>query len=213
MGWDAGSLGPAVSRVEVELYTSGHRIAGHMLTRFRRVADILNLTGSTHLVVEDATVTEYADPNGSTHQGGSVMVAVGAVMFGISSGTDDSATPDLVVQKRPVRFQVGMPPFWLEGTVHVPYGSAAVDVLNVADPFLPLTSVTVTATAHPAFSGEAPILAVQRGLAEVMVVTDDAGASAPAPGALEFGSAPESEAPGGGEPPTSSGWEPTEPPD
>jgi hypothetical protein len=103
-----------------------------------------------------------------------------------------------------------MPPFWLEGTVHVPYGSAAVDVLNVADPFLPLTNVTVTATAHPAFSGEAPILAVQRGLAEVMVVADDAGAAAAAPGAPEFGSAPETEAAGGWEPPASTTWEPPE---
>jgi hypothetical protein len=197
MGWDADAFGPAVSRVEVELYTSGNRVSGHMLTRFRRVADILNLTGSTHLVVEDATVTEYADPAGRAHSGGAVMVAVSEVMFGISSGVDDRSDQDLVVQKRPVQIQVAMPPFWLGGTIHVPYGSAAVDVLNVADPFLPLTNVTVGATAHPAFDGEAPILAVQRALAEVLIVTDEAGPDARPTGSLEF----PTESAGGWEPP------------
>lgn len=175
MGWDSGSLGPSISRVDVELYTSGFRVNGHMLTRFRRVADILNLTGSTHLVVEEATVSEYAGP--STARGGqSVMVAVDAVLFGISSGGDDSPTPDLVVQKRPVKIQVAFPPFWLSGTFHVPQGSQAVDVLNVADPFLPLTDVAIASAGYPSFNGNAPILAVQRRLAQVLVVTDEAGA-------------------------------------
>lgn len=180
MGWDAGSLGPPVSRVEVELYTAGYRVSGHMLTRFRRVADILNLAGSTHLVVEGASVAEYADPG--SHRGGqAVMVAVQAVLFGISSGGDDSATPDLVVQKRPVQIQVAMHPFWLTGTIHVPFGSQPVDVLNVADPFLPLTGVAVTSASFPGFDGEAPILAVQRALAEILIITDTSGPDQGAP--------------------------------
>jgi len=180
MGWDAGSLGPPISRVEVELYTSAYRVSGHMLTRFRRVADILNLAGSTHLIVEGASVVEYADP-GSNRGGQAVMVAVQAVLFGISSGGDDSPTPDLIVQKRPVQIQVAMHPFWLTGTIHVPYGSQPVDVLNVADPFLPLTGVAVNAASFPGFDGEAPILAVQRALAEVMIITDTAGPDQPRP--------------------------------
>jgi hypothetical protein len=171
MGWDSGSLGPPVSQVQVELYTSGFRVSGHMMTRFRRVADILNLGGSTHLIVEQATVAEYADP-GAARGGQSVMVAVDSVLFGISAGGNDAPTDDLVVQKRPVSIQVAFPPFWLTGTVHVPHGSQAMDVLNVADPFLPLTDVAVTSAQYPAMNGDAPILAVQRSLAQVMVVTD-----------------------------------------
>ncbi len=174
MGWDSGSLGPPVSSVQVELYTSGFRVSGHMETRFRRVADILNLTGSTHLIVEQATVSEYTDPS-AARGGQSVMVAVDAVLFGISAGGDDSPSEDLVVQKRPVKIQVALPPFWLTGTFHVPHGSQAMDVLNVADPFLPITDVAVTAAAYPGFDGDAPILAVQRKLSELLIVTDEAG--------------------------------------
>jgi len=175
MGWDPDSFGPQITRVQVEVYTSGYRVQGEMSTRFRRVADILNLTGSTHLNVEQASVVEYSESAAATHRGSTVMVAVDAVLFGISTGVDDSANPDLVVQKRPVRIDIALHPFWLSGTVHVPEGSQATDVLNVADPFLALTDVTVASAAFPGFNRSAPVLAVQRKLSEMLVVSDDAG--------------------------------------
>jgi hypothetical protein len=178
MGWDADTLGPPVSRVEVELYTAGYRVSGHMTTRFRRVGDILNLSSSTHLVVEGATVLQYADA-GASRSGESVMVALDSVLFGISSGIDDRPDEALHVQKRPVKIQLALNPFWLTGTVHVPAGSHATDVLNVADRFMPLTDVDVTSAAYPTVNGTAPILAVQRNLAEILVVTDTEGAWAP----------------------------------
>ena len=174
MGWDPDSFGPQISRVQVELYTLGYRVRGEMATRFRRVADILNLSGSTHLNVEQATVVEYSESATATHTGSTVMVAVEAVLFGISTGVDDSANPDLVVQKRPVRIDIALHPFWLTGTVHVPYGSQATDVLNVADPYLALTDVTIASAAFPGFNRNAPVLAVQRKVAEMLVVADDA---------------------------------------
>jgi hypothetical protein len=189
MGWDTDSLGPPVSRVDIELYTAGYLVSGHMSTRFRRVGDILNLSSSTHLVVEDATVLEYAAP-AAKRRGESVMVSVDSILFGISSGVDDRPDEDLVVQKRPVTIQVVLQPFWLTGTVHVAAGSHATDVLNVADRFLPLTDVEVRAAAYPALDGTSPILAVQRNLAQILVVSDTE--SAWAPGA-EFATAGSSE--------------------
>jgi hypothetical protein len=206
MGWDADSLGPPVSRVDVELYTAGYRVSGHMSTRFRRVGDILNLSSSTHLVVEGATVVEYAAP-GVSRTGESVMVSLDSILFGISSGVDDRPDEDLIVQKRPVKIQVVLQPFWLTGTVHVPAGSHATDVLNVADRFLPLTDVEVTAAAYPALDGKSPILAVQRNLAQILVVTDTESAWAPGP---ELGEAQASAWDGpaeGDQPPTGSGPE------
>ena len=171
--WESGSLGPAIVSVQVDLYTAGFHVAGHMKTRFRRVAEILNLTGSTHLVVEDGVVSEYAGSSGQ-RSGPPVMVAVDEVLFGMSSGADDSPGEGLVVQKRPVQVQVGIGPFWLTGMVHVPQGSRPMDgLLNVADRFLPLTDVTITCTANQAFDRQAPVLAVQRNLAQVLMVADD----------------------------------------
>lgn len=171
--WDSAALGPQVVQVHVELYTTGFRVTGQMATRFRRVADILNLTSSTHLVVEDATVTDYADP-GSTRTSQQVMVPVDAVMFGSSSGVDDSGADELRIPKRPVQTQIAVRPFWLTGMVHVPQGSRPMDgLLNASDRFLALTDVSVTCAAYPQFNRHAPVLAVQRSLAEVLMSSDD----------------------------------------
>jgi hypothetical protein len=171
--WDSGTLGPPIVQVDVELYTSGYRVEGHMLTRFRRVADILNLSGSTHLIIEQGTVTEYAAP-AAPRSAPQLMVAVDTVLFGISSGTDDRPADELRIQKRAVEARIAMPPFWLTGMVHVPQGSRPMDgLLNVADRFLPLTDVTVSSLSVAGFDRSAPILAVQRMLAEVMIVSDD----------------------------------------
>jgi hypothetical protein len=172
-GFDSGEYGPQVVQVQVELYTSGFRVSGKMATRFRRVADILNLTSSTHLVVEDAVVEDYADP-GTNRTAGTVMVPVDAVMFGSSSGVDDSSADELRIPKRPVQTQIAVRPFWLNGRVHVPHGSRAMDgLLNASDRFLALTDVSVTCAEYPQFNRQAPVLAVQRSLAEVLLSSDD----------------------------------------
>ena len=51
-----------INSVQVDVYTDAYRISGKAATRFTRVADIVNQASSTHLVVEQATISEYADP-------------------------------------------------------------------------------------------------------------------------------------------------------
>ena len=171
--FDSGEFGPQVMQVQVELYTSGFRVSGRMATRFRRVADILNLSSSTHLIVEEAVVVDYADP-ASHRTAGQVMVPVEAVMFGSSSGVDDSGADEMRIPKRPVQTQIAVRPFWLTGMVHIPQGSRPMDgLLNASDRFLPLTDVSVTCAEYPQFNLKAPVLAVQRSLAEVLLSTDD----------------------------------------
>jgi hypothetical protein len=144
-----------------------------MATRFRRVADILNLSSSSHLIVEDATVTDYADP-GNTRSAQQVMVPVEAVLFGSSSGVDDRGADELRIPKRPVQTQIAVRPFWLTGMIHVPQGSRPMDgLLNASDRFLALTDVSVACAEYPQFNRQSPVLAVQRSLAEVLLSSDD----------------------------------------
>jgi hypothetical protein len=173
VAWDSDEFGPQVVQVQVELYTAGFRVSGKMATRFRRVADILNLTSSTHLIVEDAAVADYADP-ANIRSGGQVMVPIDAVLFGISTGVDDRGAEELRIPKRPVQTQIAVRPFWLAGMVHVPQGSRPMDgLLNASDRFLALTDVSVTCAEYSLFNFTAPVLAVQRSLAEVLLSTDD----------------------------------------
>jgi hypothetical protein len=177
MGWDAGSLGPPVSRVEVELYTSAFRVSGHLSTRFQRVADILNIGGQSHIVLEEATIAEFADP-AAARGGQSVMVAVDSILFGVSGAERDASADEMAVHKRPVKIQLDLPPFWITGTIHVPQGSQATDVLNVAERFLSLSDAAVSSAAHPGFDGTSSAVGVQRALGEILVISDEGGADA-----------------------------------
>jgi hypothetical protein len=171
-GIDPFAPSPARS-VPIDVYTSAYRVSGQMATRFTRVGDIVNQVTSTHLVVEQATITEYADPAASLGAL-QVLVSLDEVLFVIVGSTDAEARPDMRIPKRPVRAQLAVPPFRLTGSVHVTHGSRPVDgILNAADRFMPMTQVTVISGAHPELGRTAEAVALQRRLAHLILVTDE----------------------------------------
>lgn len=163
----------AARSVAVDIYTAAYRVSGQTLTRFTRVADIVNQIASTHLVIEQATVSEYTDPTGTlgAHQ---VLVTVDEILFVLAAETGGAARPEMRIQKRAVRAQVGLPPFRLTGSVHVPQGSRPADgLLNVSERFLPMTDVTIASGTYPELGRTAPAVAIQRRMAHILLVTDD----------------------------------------
>jgi hypothetical protein len=163
----------AVQNVRIDVYLPAFRVSGQTATRFTRVADILNQLSSTHMVVEQATVSEYADPTATlgAHQ---VLVTVEQVLFVVAPDADIAVRPEMRIPKRAVRAQLGLPPFRVTGLVHVPQGSRPVDgLLNAADRFLAMTDVTVTSGAYPELQRHVDAVAVQRARAQVLLVSDD----------------------------------------
>src|SRR3990172_6913244 len=155
----------ATRSVAVDIYTSAYRISGQTVSRFVRVADIVNQIASTHLVIDDATVTISAQQ---------VLVTLDEILFLLAAETDAAARPEMRIQKRAVRAQVGLPPFRLTGSVHVPQGSRPADgLLNVGERFLPMTEVTISSAVYPELGRTATAVAIQRQLAQVLLVTDD----------------------------------------
>ncbi len=171
----ADPFAPSPTRsVAVDVYTAAHRISGQLATRFSRIADIVNLVSSSHLVIEQATVSEFADP-AATLGALQVMVSLDEVLFVVGgAGTDGAPRPEMRIPKRPVRAQLSLPPFRLTGAVHVPQGSRPIDgLLNASDRFLPMTEVTVVCGSHPELGRTADAVALQRRLADLILVTDD----------------------------------------
>lgn len=172
-----------VQSVVVEIYTSAYRIDGTIHTPFRRVAEILNQLPSGHVTIEDATIVEHAAA-GSAARAGTAHVAVDEILVMVAPGLAGEARSEMRIQKQPATAVLSMPPLRLAGTVHVPVGSHPVDgFLNVSERFVPMTDVLLTSAAHPELGREAPILAVRRDRAQVMVVTE------PRPEAEDEGSA------------------------
>jgi hypothetical protein len=162
-----------VRSVPVDVYTANYRVSGQMATRFSRVADILNQQTSSHLVIEQATVSEYADPS-ATLGALQILVTLDDVLFVMAGSTDPGARPDMRIPKRAIRAQLALPPFRLTGMVHVPQGSRPMDgILNASDRFMAMTEVTVVSGAHPELGRTAEAVALQRRLAQLILVTDD----------------------------------------
>jgi hypothetical protein len=162
-----------VRSVAVDVYTSAYRVSGQMATRFTRVVDIVNQVTSSHLLIEQATVSEYTDPT-ATLGALQVLVSLDEVLFMIAGDTDTTTRPEMRIPKRPVRAQLALPPFRLTGSVHVTQGTRPADaILNAADRFMPMTEVTVVSGAHPELGRTADAVALQRRRAHLVLVTDD----------------------------------------
>jgi hypothetical protein len=164
----------AVQSVNVDVYTAAYRVSGVSNSRFSRVADILNQVVSTHLIVEQATISEYADPT-ATLSASQVLMTLDEILFVVTHDTDHVTRPEMRIPKRAVRAQVGLPPFRITGSLHIAQGSRPADgLLNVAERFVPITDATITSAAFPELGREVGALAIQRSRAHVMLVTDDA---------------------------------------
>lgn len=159
-------------RVAVDVYTPAYRVSGTTRTRFQRVSDIVNQLPTSHLTVDDATITEYAAP-GAPISAGEVLVASERILFVVAPAPVE-ARAEMRIPKRPVRVDLLVPPFRVSGAVHVPQGSRPVDgLLNAADRFIVMTDVTAASSAHPGFGGSFGVIAIQRSLAHLLVVADD----------------------------------------
>ncbi len=163
----------AAASVEVDVYTSAYRISGTVLTRFTRVAEIVNQLTASHMAVDHATISEYADAGG-TIAAPSAMVAVGEILVLVAPQISGEARSDMRIQKRAVMAQVAIPPFRVTGRIHVPVGGRPIDgLLNVSDRFLTMTDATLASGAHPDLGRTVPALAVRRDLAHILLVADD----------------------------------------
>jgi len=160
--------------IQVDIYTDAYRVSGKTTTRFTRVADIVNQASSSHLVVNEATISEYADPS-ATVSAMQALVRLEDVLL-IIAGESGEATPraDMRIPKRAVRAQIGIPPFRITGAIHVSQGSRPADgIMNASDRFLTMTEVTVACAPYPELGRTAAAVAFQRGHAHLILVTDD----------------------------------------
>jgi hypothetical protein len=170
----ADPFGPSPLReVRVEVYSSAFRMSGTTATRFARVADIVNQMASNHLILDGATLTEFASSSPS-QSAAQLLVSLDEVLFMVAEQVDETSRSEMRIAKRPVHAQVALPPFRLSGTVHVPQGSRPADgLLNAGDRFLPMTDVTVSSGQYPAVNRHAPAVAMQLAKAHLIVVSDD----------------------------------------
>ena len=174
--YDSGAFGSggigAVASVSVEIYTTAYRVSGRIETRFSRITEILNQQSGGHLTVHDATLSEHADPT-ATVGAPSALVTVDEIVLMVATDLT-GASNEMRIPKRPVRAQLAIPPFRITGTIHVAMGSRPVDgLLHGLDQFIAMTDATLSSGIHPQLARTAPVIALRRGRAHVLLVADD----------------------------------------
>lgn len=161
--------------VAVEVTTSAYRVSGTVRTRFDRVASILNNLDLSHLTVELATVTELYDVQQSRRVE-SVLISLDEILFLMADLPEERQTDAIIVPKRPVGAQIGIPPFELKGTLFVPESVATpgTALTMTPDAFVPMVDVDVTSWVRPELNGAYLVVAFQRKLVHVMSFEDSA---------------------------------------
>ncbi|MGQ0607954.1 MAG: DUF6812 domain-containing protein [Chloroflexota bacterium] len=163
----------AMQQVDVDLITDAFRVSGRVQTRFGRVTDILNQLTGSHLAVEQATISEHADPS-ATLAAPSAVIDLASILLLSAPGLTGGTSSEMRIPKRAVKAQFALPPIRVTGTIHVPMGSRPLDgLLNVTDRFLAMTDATITSGQYPELARTVSAVAVSRTRIQVLLVADD----------------------------------------
>jgi hypothetical protein len=132
-----GGFNP-VQELPLTLMTDKLVIQGTVFTRVKRLTDIVNEPDAVHLVLQDVSFMELGSRR-VVAQGAFAQVRLTDVLF-VHANTSTESTSTMRMPKEPVKATILMPPFTVEGTIHLPYE----DELKIAldsygDRFVPVT--------------------------------------------------------------------------
>jgi hypothetical protein len=161
-----------VSRLAVDVYTAAYHVRGVTASRFARVADLLNLLSSTHLVVEEATIVDLVEPGRETRFP-VVYVSLAEILV-LAADHQPGSRPEMRIPKTAARAEVAVAPFRLTGEIHIPVGGSPIEgFLNAGDRFLPMTDVAIRCALAPGLDRKVAAAAVQRDRAHLVMLAED----------------------------------------
>jgi hypothetical protein len=131
-------IGGDVRSATITLITDAFVVRGTLLTRHRRITDILNSAEHDFLVLEQATFDEFG-ATGVAMQAEFAQVNLGAVLFGVADEPVE-VTPELRVPKVSERALITIPPFTVTGHIHLMPGRGLREALDeLMGRFIPVT--------------------------------------------------------------------------
>ena len=125
----------------ISLVTDAFVVRGTILTRHRRITDMLNSADHDFLVLTDATFHEFGSA-GQAFLADYAQVNLGAVLFGVADEPVE-ATPELRVPKVSERALISVPPFTVTGHIHLmPERDLHEALQDLMGRFVPVTEAT-----------------------------------------------------------------------
>lgn len=131
---DAG----APPKVQLTLYTDAFIIRGSLITRQRRVTDMLNNAEEKFLVLGEVTSDEYGS-RGDTIRAEYAQINLASVLFAVAD-TAVETPPELRTPKIAEEALISVPPFKVTGHIHVmPERNLREALTELTGKFLPVT--------------------------------------------------------------------------
>lgn len=178
-----------VQSLTVTVVTAQLIVQGTIQTRRHRLTDLLNEPDVAHLMVLDATFMEVGSRR-VVAAGPVAQVQLADVLFLHTTGPTAS-TSEMRMPKQAVRATLLVPPFTIEGEIHLPYESELRFALDAYEGrFVPVTNATYWAYGVAESPVSVDLLAVNHARAHVAVagdvpwqteVPDEGSGSAPNP--------------------------------
>ncbi len=177
-----GSYNP-LQRISLTLVTDRLVIVGTVMSRIKRLADLLNDPEAGHLVVIDATFTEVGSRR-VVAEAAAAQVQLGDVLF-VHANTPTDPGSEMHTSKQSVRACLLVTPFTIEGEIHLAYESELrVALAALQEVYIPVTNArywSYTVAESPNF---VDLLMVNRARAHIAI---DAGVEwkTESPGAVQ----------------------------
>jgi hypothetical protein len=125
-------------KVSMTLYTDAFIIRGTLVTRHRRITDILNNAEDRHLVLGEVTSEEFGS-RGDTIRAEYAQINLASVLFAVAD-TPIETPPELRTPKVAEEALISVPPFKVTGHIHVmPERNLREALTELTGRFLPVT--------------------------------------------------------------------------
>jgi hypothetical protein len=149
------------------LYTDAYIVKGTVLTRLRRVTDILNEAEHEFLVLSDAVFEEFGS-RAPAIQAEYAQVNLGAVLFAVAD-TPVEPMPELRTPKVPEQALVTVPPFKVVGRIHLlPERDLREALDQLVGRFIPVTEATYWSDVVGEARTQALMVAVNHSRAQIL---------------------------------------------
>jgi hypothetical protein len=160
-------VGGNPQNVALTLYTDAFIIRGSLVTRQRRVTDMLNMADERFLVLADVTTDEFGS-RGDQLRAEFAQVNLASVLFAVVNEPVAPA-PELRTPKIAEEALISIPPFKVTGFIHLmPERSLRNALSELTGQFLPVTEAAYWSDVLAEARTQAALLAVNHERAQIL---------------------------------------------
>lgn len=161
------SDGGAPPTVSLTLYTDAFVIRGTLVTRQRRITDILNNAEDSFLVLGEVTSDEFGS-RGDTIRADYAQINLASVLFAVAEAAVETP-PELRTPKVQEQAMISVPPFKVTGHIHLmPEHNLREALTELTGRFLPVTQAAFWSDKLGEARQTAELVAVNHGRAQIL---------------------------------------------